>query len=135
MTLTLQILLVIFCIGLLTLIVRQISKSRVIFSDFNYWIIFVLFLLLIATFPSIVDVSAKLMGIQSPIYAVFLVVIFLLILLVLSCTFRISVLNRRTIQLTQKIALIEEEFRKKLSEFEAQEKTADKDRKEKTSIK
>ena len=82
MTLTLQILLILFCLGLLYVIVSQISRSRVIFSDFNYWIIFVVFLLLMAIFPKLVDYLAVLIGVQTPIFAVFLAVIFLLILLV-----------------------------------------------------
>lgn len=136
MPIILQVILVIFCIVLLTVIVRQISKSRVIFSDFNYWIIFVLFLLIIALFPSLVEFIARVVGIQTPVVAVFLMVIFLLILLVLSSAFRISVLNRRTIQLTQKVALMEETLEKRLKEDEVElanihTKTKAKDKKKK----
>lgn len=106
----LQITLVIFCIALLIMIIRQISRSRVIFSDFNYWIVFCLFLIILAIFPQIANFFSELVGIETPVFAVFLAVVFLLILLVLSCSFRISVLNRRFIQLTQKIALLEEEL-------------------------
>lgn len=119
MPLILQITLVIFCLALLYLIVNQISKSRVIFSDFNYWIIFTVFLLLIALFPQLTNKFSAFIGIQTPVVAVFLVVVFLLILLVLSCAFRISVLNRRTIQLTQKVALMEEELCFRISALEA----------------
>ncbi len=121
MTLTLQILLIVFCLGVLITIVKQISSSRVIFSDFNYWLIFILALLFLAIFPKTADFVARLLGIQTVVFAVFLVVTFLLILLALSAFFRISVLNRRFIQLTQKIALMEEELEKRVERLETQE--------------
>lgn len=121
MPLTLQILLIVFCLGVLITIVKQISDSRVIFSDFNYWLLFILALLFLAIFPRTADFVARLLGIQTVVFAVFLVVTFLLILLSLSAFFRISVLNRRFIQLTQKIALMEEELEKRVEQLETQE--------------
>ncbi|MGL4971676.1 MAG: DUF2304 family protein [Culicoidibacterales bacterium] len=120
MTLLLQVLLTIFCILLLALIISQINKSRVIFSDFNYWLIFVVFLLLMAIFPEVAYTLADVLGVKNPVIGVFLIVIGLLILLTLSLSFRISVLNRRFIQLTQKIAIIEENTNHKLINIENQ---------------
>lgn len=120
MTLTLQVTLVTFCFVLLILIVRQIATSRVIFSDFNYWILFSILLIVMAIFPQIIIYIAQLIQIETPVVAVFLIVIFLLILLVLSASFRISVLNRRFIQLTQKIALLEHDLGKRIHNLEGQ---------------
>jgi len=118
MSIILQVTLIIFCIALLVIIIRQISSSRVIFSDFNYWILFGVLLIILALFPQLVQYFAALIQIETPVVAVFLIVIFLLILLVLSASFRISVLNRRFIQLTQKIALLEQNLEKNISEKE-----------------
>ncbi|MGL5041790.1 MAG: DUF2304 domain-containing protein [Culicoidibacterales bacterium] len=110
MTVVLQVVLIVLCIGLLCLILHQISRSRVIFSDFNYWLIFIFSLLILAIFPGIATKIAQLIGVQTVVVAVFLAVIFFLILLTLSAFFRISILNRRFIQLTQKIAIMEEKI-------------------------
>jgi hypothetical protein len=122
MSTVLQVLLVVFCLGLLAIIVQQIKTSRVIFSDFNYWIVFTLLLILMALFPNVVTRIAMFMQIETPVFAVFLIVIFLLILLVLSASFRISVLNRRFIQLTQKIALLEHDLERHEEVSERQQK-------------
>jgi len=121
MSTVLQVLLIVFCFGLLTIIVQQIKTSRVIFSDFNYWIVFSFLLILMALFPNVVTTIATFMQIETPVFAVFLIVIFLLILLVLSASFRISVLNRRFIQLTQKIALLEHDLERQI-EIDEREK-------------
>lgn len=126
MPLVLQLTLIIFCLGLLFLIIRQISSSRVVFSDFNYWILFIVLLLILAIFPQLADYFAKIFNIQTPVIAVFLAVIFLLILLLLSASFRISVLNRRFIQLTQKIALLEHDLEKRVESLEDQKKKNEK---------
>ncbi|HAX72451.1 MAG TPA: DUF2304 domain-containing protein [Firmicutes bacterium] len=117
MTTILQIFLAVFCIVLLYLIVTQINKSRVIFSDFNYWLIFIIFLLSMAIFPELAYWLADLLGVQTPVIGIFLIVIGLLILLSLSLALRISVLNRRFIQLTQKIAIVEEETNNKIKKI------------------
>lgn len=116
MTATLQIFLVIFCLVLLFLVVTQINKARVIFTDFNYWLVFIIFLLVMAIFPQLAYILTSALGVQTPAIGIFLIVIALLVLLVLSLSFRISVLNRRFIQLTQKIAIIEEQTKHTLSE-------------------
>lgn len=117
MTPLLQIILVVFCVVLLLLIVTQINKSRVIFSDFNYWLIFILFLLFMALVPQVAYWFAEILGVQTPVIGIFLIVIGLLILLSLSLALRISVLNRRFIQLTQKIAIVEEETNNKIKKM------------------
>ncbi len=117
MTGILQMFLVVFCLILLYLIVTQINKARIIFTDFNYWLIFVVFLLIMAVFPQGAYWLADFLGVQTPVIGVFLIVIGMLILLSLSLAFRISVLNRRFIQLTQKIAIIEEETNNRLDKI------------------
>lgn len=117
MTLTLQILLIIFSILLLISIVRQVNHARVIFSDFSYWLLFSTFLILIALFPKLSYLLAHLMGIKTVAFSVFLMVVTMLIMLTLSLSFKVSVLNRRFIQLTQNLALLEQEQQKQLDEL------------------
>jgi Uncharacterized conserved protein len=122
----LKALLIIVCVVLLALIVKQINKARVLFADFNYWILFLICLLIFAIFPELADYLSVILGVQTPIIAVFLGVVFGLILLLLSASFRISILNRRFIQLTQKIALLESEFDMKYEKVQDEvQKTAE----------
>lgn len=118
----LQITLVALCLALLFLIVKQIAGARVVFSDFNYWIVFIFILLIMALFPQGVSYLSQLLQIETNIVTVFLIVIFLLILLLLSASFRISLLNRRFIQLTQKIALLEHELESRVEKLEEESK-------------
>lgn len=117
MTPILQIFLVVFCLILLYLVITQISKARVIFTDFNYWLIFIVLLLVMAIFPQLAYFMSDFFGVQTPVIGIFLMVIGLLILLSLSLAFRISVLNRRFIQLTQQIAVMEEETNHKIKKL------------------
>lgn len=121
MTTLLQISLVVFCLILLFLVISQINKARVIFTDFNYWLIFIVFLLIMAIFPQVAYWFTDILGVQTPVIGIFLIVTSLLILLVLSLSFRISVLNRRFIQLTQKIAIIEEQTKNSIDKLKNQE--------------
>ncbi|KOE69931.1 DUF2304 domain-containing protein [Aggregatibacter actinomycetemcomitans] len=118
MTATLQVLLVIFSVLLLILIIRDVSRSKIIFSDFSYWLLFSIFLILIAIFPKITEWLALLMGIKTVAFSVFLMVVTMLIMLTLSLSFRISILNRRFIQLTQNLALLENENARRLDRLE-----------------
>ncbi|AHN72713.1 DUF2304 domain-containing protein [Aggregatibacter actinomycetemcomitans] len=118
MTATLQVLLVIFSVLLLILIIRDVSRSKIIFSDFSYWLLFSIFLILIAIFPKITEWLALLMGIKTVAFSVFLMVVTMLIMLTLSLSFRISILNRRFIQLTQNLALLENENARRLDKLE-----------------
>lgn len=105
MTSTLQFILLTLSFLILVSIIRAIIKSRVIFSDFSYWLIFIVFLIGLSLFENSAKFLANILGVQTPVIAVFLVIIGILTLLVLSLALRVSILNRRFIQLTQNIAL------------------------------
>ncbi|WP_080997978.1 DUF2304 family protein [Aggregatibacter actinomycetemcomitans] len=96
----------------------RVSRSKIIFSDFSYWLLFSIFLILIAIFPKITEWLALLMGIKTVAFSVFLMVVTMLIMLTLSLSFRISILNRRFIQLTQNLALLENENARRLDKLE-----------------
>lgn len=118
MDIILQILLIIFSILLLILIIKDVSQSKIIFSDFSYWLLFSLFLILIAIFPSVAGWLALLMGVKTVAFSVFLMVVTMLIMLTLSLSFKVSILNRRFIQLTQNLALLENENGRRLEKLE-----------------
>lgn len=110
MTLQFQLLLIIVSIILLFVIIKNINKSRVIFSDFNYWIVFVGLLIFMALFPMLFEWGAQVVGIFNVVNAVFLIVMFALILLTISLAFRLSQLKKDFIKLTQQVALIKNDL-------------------------
>lgn len=109
MTLLFQTLLIVFGLLLFFFIVVRIVKSKIIFTDFNYWLFFIAFLILLAAFPQLSKIISDVMGIHSETNTLFFIIIAILILLALNLSFRISQLNRKVIELTQKIAVTEHE--------------------------
>lgn len=61
-------------------IARKLKKSQLQVMDAFFWIVFSFVLMVIGIFPGIAIFLAKIVGIQSPVNFVYLVVIFLLIL-------------------------------------------------------
>lgn len=60
-------------------IARKLKKSQLQVMDAFFWIVFSFVLMVIGIFPGIAIFLAKIVGIQSPVNFVYLVVIFLLI--------------------------------------------------------
>lgn len=109
MTLLFQSLLIIFGLLLFFFIVIRIVKSKIIFTDFNYWLFFIFFLIILALFPQLSKIFSDILGVHSETNTLFFIVIAILILIALNLSFRISQLNRKVIELTQKIAVTEHE--------------------------
>ena len=90
-------------------ILRKIRKEKVQIQYSIFWILFSALLIVLAVFPSILIKLAKTLGMGSPANLVFLVIIFLLLLKSFNLTVEISALEVRLKELTQRIALKEEE--------------------------
>lgn len=112
MTIQFQLMLIIISVLLLVVIIKNINKSRVIFSDFNYWVLFVVLLIAMSLFPKLIEGLAQFIGVMNVVNAVFLIVMFALILLVISLSFRLSQLKKDFIKLTQQVALIKNDIEK-----------------------
>lgn len=110
MTLLFQSLLIFFGLLLLFFIVSKIVKSKIIFTDFNYWLFFIFFLVVLAAFPQIPQFISNFVGVYSETNMLFFIVIGTLILITLSLSFRVSQLQRKIIELTQRIAVTEHEI-------------------------
>ncbi len=91
-----------FTVGLM---LRRIRNSKIQIRDSIFWILFSLVLLLLSVFPDIAGLAAGLLGIQSPINFVFLLIIFLLLIQTFLSAVRISQLDAKVKLLAQKLAL------------------------------
>ena len=90
-------------------IARKLKKSQLQVMDAFFWIVFSFVLMVIGIFPGIAIFLAKIVGIQSPVNFVYLVVIFLLILRSFMLPIRISWLEERVKNLVEEIAIREKD--------------------------
>ncbi len=88
---------------------RKIRKEKVQIQYSIFWILFSILLVILAVFPDLLIRLARSLGMGSPANLVFLIIIFLLLLKSFNLTVEISALEVRLKELTQRIALKEEE--------------------------
>ena len=102
-----RILVFVGAVAVFVFIVRNIKKSKILMSDAIFWVLLSVALLILAAFPQVViDISSEL-GFLSPINAIFLATIALLVVKLFSCSMQISMLSHKVEELAQEIALSE----------------------------
>ena len=105
MSLILRVLLIVGSLLTLWFMLRRIRSSELQIEDSLFWIAFSGLLLVISVFPQIVFWASRMLGIQSPINMVFLLVIFVLVVRVFTLTTRISQLDESVKRLAEELAL------------------------------
>ena len=86
------------------------GKRKVQIEDTIFWLLFSGILLILAIFPGIAYWAAYLLGFQSPINFVYIVIIFLLLAKQFFMSIRLSQLDSKVRILTQRVALNEEKI-------------------------
>ncbi|MEE0800024.1 MAG: DUF2304 domain-containing protein [Gemmiger sp.] len=89
-------------------ILRRVRLAKVQIEDTIFWLLFSAILLILAIFPGIAYEAAFLLGFQSPINFVYIVIIFLLLAKQFFMSIRLSQLDSKLRILTQRVALNEE---------------------------
>ena len=89
-------------------ILRRVRKAQVQIEDTIFWLGFSAVLLLLSLFPQAAFWLSRVLGFQSPINLVYLVIIFMLLIKQFFMTIRISQLDSKLRSLAQKVALNEE---------------------------
>lgn len=105
----LRIILIVVSVMTFIYISRKLKKSQLQVMDAFFWIVFSFVLMVIGVFPGIALFFAKVVGVQSPVNFVYLVVIFLLLLRTFMLTIRISFLEEKVKNLIEEIAIRENE--------------------------
>ena len=80
MSVGLRVILILFSVLTMLFIVKRIRQSKLQIEYALFWIGFSIFLIIISVFPQIVYWFTDLIGIQSPVNFVFLVIIFILLM-------------------------------------------------------
>ena len=110
MSLSLRAFLILGSGGTLFYFISRIRKSKMKISHAIFWMVFGLFLLLLACVPSSIFQIANLLGFQAPVNLVYVTVIFLLVLKLFTTTAKISKLSEQVTALAQAIAIYQLEM-------------------------
>lgn len=105
MTFLIRILLVISAVLMLAFMLKRIRQAKLKIEYTIFWIAFSTILVLMGIFPKVLYWISNLIGFQSPISMVFLVIIFVLIIKMFFMTIQISQLENKVDALAQQIAI------------------------------
>jgi len=101
MSLPLRIMLIIASVLTGFYIRKKLQKSQMQIADVVFWMLFGMVLILMSIFPDAVVWLTELIGVQSPVNFVFLVVIFLVIVRCFSLSVKVSFLEAKLQQLVE----------------------------------
>ncbi len=113
MSIGLRVLLLIASIFTFLYIVRKLKKSQLQVMDTVFWIVLATILIVLSVFPQIAYWIAKVIGIQSPVNFIFLLIIFMLLMRNFLLTIKVSQLDDKLRTLVEEIAIRENASRKK----------------------
>lgn len=105
MSIVLRVILIIISVLTLLFMMRKIRKSQFQIEDSIAWILFLFILLVVSIFPKLADWGSKLIGVQSTVNFVFLLVIFILLIKVFITSIKVSQLDAKIKELTEEIAV------------------------------
>ena len=83
----------------------KIRKSQMQIADVVFWLLFAVALICMSIFPEVVAWFTDLLGVQSPVNFVFLVVIFLVIVRCFSLSVKVSSLEAKLSDLVEDVAV------------------------------
>lgn len=105
MSITLRILMIVGAFALMIFMLKKIRQSKLKIEYTVFWIIFSAVLIIMGIFPKLFYLISDLIGFQSPINMIYLVIIFVLIVKLFFTTIQISQLENKVENLTQAIAI------------------------------
>ena len=118
MSLTLQILLIIATILFTIFIIVKTSRKKLNYKLTLLWLCFGLFIIILAIFPQIIMEISKILHIETPVNALFLIFIFLLIVVVFYLSAEVSKMQNKITTLVQENSLIKKKIEDELEKIE-----------------
>ena len=111
MSIVLRVLLI--CVSVLAGIyaVRQIRKSQMKIENAIFWFCLAVVLIILSIFPQIVQWGASLIGVESPVNLIYLIMIFILFCKAFSLSVKIAKLEHKVNILTAEIAMADKKLR------------------------
>ena len=86
-------------------LLRTVKKAKFNIDIATLWIIFSLAIIVIAVFPEVVYFFTGLIGIDSPVNGIYLVIIFIMLVMVFGLYMKVSNLEIKINKLTETIAI------------------------------
>ena len=108
MSLGLRLFLVIGSLVAAISVLCRVRKSRMSMENSIFWVVFSIVLVLLGVFPDIAVWFAELLGVQSPVNLVYLMIIFLLLVRVFIQDQRLGRQEQQISQMAQHMAIDEE---------------------------
>ncbi len=100
----------------------NIRKKRIHIEYAMYWGCFSALLVLVCIFPELLSFLARILGVELPVHLMLLGACLIIVLKLFSDTLKISSLERKIVDLTQKIALLETSKEQDIQEKRDEEK-------------
>ena len=117
---TLQIVMLIAIAVYFILLILLLKKKRLLLKYSLLWLFAGLVMLILAAYPGIINRLSNVLGIYSPVNALFAIILFCVIILLVSLTSIVSAQNEKIKRLIQREALLE----KDISELKKKESAA-----------
>lgn len=107
LSISLRIVLILMSIISCIYAIEKIRKSQMKIGEMVFWFLFFLFILILSIFPPIGIWMARLLGVESPVNLIYLIMIFMLIVKVFFLSIKNSKLEYQLWTLAQEIAIRE----------------------------
>ncbi|MFR5266284.1 DUF2304 domain-containing protein [Clostridium sp.] len=99
-------------------VTKMIRKEKLQLNYSIIWLFLGISFILLSLFPQILYSISNLLNIKEPVNALFLIIVFFLILILFSFTVIISKMKKQILSLSQEVGILEEKFqRKKIKEI------------------
>jgi hypothetical protein len=105
MTRDFRIMLLLAALLLLWFVMHNIRRSKLVIAESLFWFLFSAILVVLAVFPEITFWAARLLGIESPVNLVYLVIIAVLVWRQFRTMLSVSALNSKLEEVAQQAAL------------------------------
>ena len=105
MSITLRILLFLASVVSLLFVRKQLRGSRARMEDMGFWLFLSVLLVVLSIFPQMAIFAAGLIGVQSPVNLVYLIILFFLLLQCFQQSLRISELEEKMNRMVSEEAL------------------------------
>ena len=106
MSIRLRILILLICAAILLYFVDMIRKDKITLKYALPWLISLMGVMLLAVFPGFINWVAQLLGVATPVNAIFFIVILMMLMFIFLISLISSRNTQRVIRLVQEVALL-----------------------------
>lgn len=106
MSLRLHVLILVICVAILLYFVDMIRKDKITLKYSLPWLASLMGVMFLVTFPKFINWVAQLLGVATPVNAIFFIVILMILIFIFLISLTSSRNAQRTTRLVQEVALL-----------------------------